>query len=190
MEPIDTSRLRIRPFVLTDLDAVARLLNGCFGQAPLSRRQEWLQWSVRNYAALAQLGQPPYGDYAVTLKGGGEVVGSVGLVPSLGPFGKLPLFRSRLGGPASGLFTPEVGLFWAVDPAHRGLGYATEAAAAMAAFAFDVLRVERVVATTEHDNAASIGVMRRLGMTVEANPDPEPAWFQTVGVLFNPAAHG
>jgi RimJ/RimL family protein N-acetyltransferase len=187
MQPIETSRLRIRPFAPTDLDAVARLLDGGFGPAPLDRRREWLEWSVRNYRALAQLGQPPYGDYAVTLKEGGAVVGSVGLVPSLGPFGKLPLLRSCLRGPASGLSTPEVGLFWAVDPAHRRRGYATEAAAAMAAFAFDVLRVERLVATTERDNGASIGVMRRLGMTVEANPDPEPAWFQTVGVLFNPA---
>src|SRR5688500_7282098 len=142
MQLIETLRLRVRPFTSTDLDAVARLLDGCFGPAPRARRQEWLEWSIRNYSALAQLGQPPYGDYAVTLKDGGEVVGSVGLVPSLGPFGKLPLFRSRGHGPRGGLFTPEVGLFWAVDPAHRGLGYATEAAAAMAAFAFDALRVE------------------------------------------------
>src|SRR4051812_1559936 len=44
----------------------------------------------------------------------------------------------------------------------------------------------RIVAATEHDNLASIGVMRRLGMRIERNPDPEPHWFQTVGVLFNP----
>jgi RimJ/RimL family protein N-acetyltransferase len=39
-----------------------------------------------------------------------------------------------------------------------------------------------VVATTEHSNAASIGVMRRLGMDVQRNPDAQPEWFQTVGV--------
>jgi hypothetical protein len=25
--------------------------------------------------------------------------------------------------------------------------------------------------------------MRRLGMRVEENPEPEPAWFQVVGIL-------
>jgi hypothetical protein len=54
--------------------------------------------------------------------------------------------------------TPEVGLFWA-----------------------------RIVATTENDNTRSIAVMRRLGMTIERNPSAEPRWFQTVGVLANPA---
>ncbi len=49
--------------------------------------------------------------------------------------------------------------------------------------ALRVLNLGRVVATTEHDNARSIAVMRRLGMRVEANPWPEPDWFQMVGIL-------
>lgn len=61
-------------------------------------------------------------------------------------------------------------------------------AAGLAATVFDTLDAHRLVATTEHSNAASIGVMRRLGMLVERNPDPTPAWFQTVGILVNPAA--
>ena len=52
--------------------------------------------------------------------------------------------------------------------------------------AFDELALARIVATTEHDNLRSIAVMRRLGMTIERNPLPEPHWFQTVGVLVNP----
>jgi ribosomal-protein-alanine N-acetyltransferase len=156
------------------------------GPAPRAEREAWLAWAVLNYRALAQLCQPPYGDYAVTLKETAVVIGSIELVPSFGPFGKLPWLRSRLRGSPSGLFTPEMGLFWAVATPHRASGYATEAARAMAAFGFDALRVERLVATTEHANSASIAVMRRLGMTIEANPDPEPRWFQTVGVVANP----
>jgi RimJ/RimL family protein N-acetyltransferase len=57
----------------------------------------------------------------------------------------------------------------------------------MAAYAFKSLRVERLVATTEHDNPASIAVMRKIGMAVETNPEPTPRWFQVVGMLFNPA---
>jgi hypothetical protein len=36
---------------------------------------------------------------------------------------------------------------------------------------------------TEHANAASQAVMRRLGMTLRTNPHAEPAWLQVVGVL-------
>jgi RimJ/RimL family protein N-acetyltransferase len=55
----------------------------------------------------------------------------------------------------------------------------------MVAYAFAELRLRRIVATTEHDNARSLNVMRRLGMRIERNPRPEPAWFQSVGILDN-----
>jgi len=184
---LKTSRLRIRPFVTADLDAVTRLLDDCFGTSPRDERKEWLEWSVRNYPALAKLGQPPYGDYAVATKDDDQLVGSVGLVPSFGPFDQLPVFRSNVGAVPSGLFRPEMGLFWAIAPVYRRLGYAAESAAALANFAFETLRVARLVATTEHDNVALIGVMRKIGMSVETNPEKAPEWFQAIGVMFNPA---
>jgi RimJ/RimL family protein N-acetyltransferase len=186
MRQITTARLVVREFEAADAEAVARLLDDCFGPARRLEREVWLEWTVRNYRALERLGQPPYGDYAVALRDGGDVIGSVGLVPSFGPFDTLPTFSARLRTKPTGRLTPEMGLFWAVASLHRGAGYATEAAAALASFAFKELNVDRLVATTEHDNDASIRVMRRLGMTVERNPCPEPAWFQTVGILFNP----
>jgi RimJ/RimL family protein N-acetyltransferase len=94
-------------------------------------------------------------------------------VNSWGRWGWYLVWR-RLGGWIR-LFTPEVGLFWAINSAHRRSGYATEAAAGLAKFAFEELHVERVVAMTEHSNLASIGVMRGLGMRVERNPQAEPA---------------
>jgi [ribosomal protein S5]-alanine N-acetyltransferase len=50
---------------------------------------------------------------------------------------------------------------------------------------FNRFGLKRIVATTEYDNKDSIAVMRRLGMTIQRNPDPEPVWFQVVGVLAN-----
>jgi RimJ/RimL family protein N-acetyltransferase len=185
MFPISTSRLHIRHFTEADADAVANLQDDCFGKSPRVAREEWLQWCIRNYRALAELNQPPYGDYAIAVNDGDVLVGSIGLVPSFGPFEKLPWFQARLRSRSSGLFTPEMGLFWAMHSQHRGLGYATEAAGAIAKFAFEVLRVDRLVATTQHANTPSIRVMRKLGMTIETNPDLEPKWFQTVGVLQN-----
>jgi RimJ/RimL family protein N-acetyltransferase len=55
----------------------------------------------------------------------------------------------------------------------------------MISYAFDELQLRRIVATTEHDNTRSINVMRRLGMRLERNPQAEPNWFQTVGILTN-----
>ena len=99
------------------------------------------------------------------LRESGRLVGLVGLVPSLGPFGLLPSWPEP--GPR---YRPEVGLYWAVAPSHRRRGLASEAAAALIAHAFAELHLARVVATTERENVASIGVMRRLGMRDRAEP--------------------
>lgn len=158
-----------------DRVAVERLLGG--------DRERWLRWTQLGYQQLAELHQPPYGERAIELRESAAVIGLVGLVPSLGPFGALPSWPEP--GP---LHRPEVGLYWTVAPERRGRGIASEAAAALIAHAFAELRLARVVATTEHTNLASIGVMRRLGMRIERNPSPEPEWFQTVGVLDAPAS--
>ena len=78
--------------------------------------------------------------------------------------------------------TPEVGLFWAIDPAQQRQGYATEAARALIDYAFDRLRLWRILATTEYDNHASQAVMLKAGMTLTRNPRPDPPWMQVVGV--------
>lgn len=186
MPDLETDRLRIRPFVIDDLQAVHAMVNAGFGEIPLEARRNWLTWQVMNYGALAGLMQPPYGDRAVVLKAEDKLIGQVGLVQSYGPFGKLPYFRARSTEPASDLCTPEMGLFWLIDPAYHRKGYATEAAGAIIRYMFRQVGLKRIVATTEYDNQASIGVMQRLGMTIEHNPDSTPEWFQVVGILENP----
>ncbi|HLW47186.1 MAG TPA: GNAT family N-acetyltransferase [bacterium] len=180
MREMTTNRLRIRAFALEDLDAYAGLLDAAFGRSEArGAYRDRLAYYELGERVLAELHQPPYGDRAMVLRETGQLVGAVGFVPSLGPFGQLPFF----GRTADARFTPEVGLFWAVLPEHRGRGLASEAAAAMARFAFDELHLRRVVATAEYDNAASTGVMRRIGMTVQHNPWSTPDWFQAVGIL-------
>ncbi|MBL8046597.1 MAG: GNAT family N-acetyltransferase [Anaerolineales bacterium] len=179
MPVLETERLRIRPFVETDYAAVLTTFevtrNAATQQAWL---RQWLHWNSINPEVLAKLYQPPYGDRAVELKAAGTVVGACGLVPSFGPFEQL-----EGGGPA--LNSPEIGLFYWFAPEACGQGYATEAAHALVRFAFETLRVKRIVATTEFDNAASQAVMRKLGMRLTRNPLPQPEWFQVVGILDN-----
>ena len=74
------------------------------------------------------------------------------------------------------------------SPAHQRQGYATEAAQAMCDYAFQELKLKRIIAITSYDNAASIGVMRKLGMRIGRNPFPDPPWLQVVGIRENPSA--
>ena len=185
---LETERLNIRPLVTSDLDACHQLyVEIKWGDSTLSveenleRRRSWLEWTIRNYEELARLKQPPYGDRAVTLKGSRQLIGLVGLVPLLAPFEQLRCF----GNIERARFSTEIGLLWAMFPAMQGQGFATEAARALIDYAFETLRVERIMAGTEYDNLASIGVMRRLGMRIERNPFAEPAWFQITGILEN-----
>lgn len=176
---LTTARLTIRPFTEADAEDCRRLSRAVW-DSELS--PDWLPWASRNLQQLMDLYQPPYGDRAVVLTATGEMVGQVGLVPSLGPFCILPGFSATPDDPRNRLWTPEVGLFWMLDPAHRGDGYATEAAEALIRYASSEYHLRRIVATTEHTNTDSQAVMRRLGMRLEHNPYPEPEWFQVVGV--------
>lgn len=56
---------------------------------------------------------------------------------------------------------------WRLRPDHWGQGLATEAARAMADFAFTTLKAPCLYGVAHPDNAASIRVMRRLGMRDE-----------------------
>jgi ribosomal-protein-alanine N-acetyltransferase len=168
--PLATPRLNVRELRAADRTAVEHVAGG--------DRERWLEWTGLAYEQLDELRQPPYGERGIELRESGQLVGLVGLVPALGPFGLLPSWPEP-----GGLYRPVVGVYGAVAPEHRRRGIAVEAAAALIAYAFAAVGLDRVIATTEHANAASIGVMRRLGMRIERNPEPEPAWFQVVGVL-------
>ena len=195
MPALETARLCVRPLRAEDLNVVHRILDveladadfGSEGASSFAQREEWLQWTIRNYLQLARLYQPPYGDRAIALKSSDEVIGVCGFVPSFGPFSQLPGFDDATEPGAARLYRPELGLFYAVSVHAQRRGYAAEAARAMADYAFQHLRLQRLVATTTYDNAASIRVMQKLGMQILRNPHPEPPWFQVVGVLANRA---
>jgi|WetSurMetagenome_2_1015567.scaffolds.fasta_scaffold27295_4 [ribosomal protein S5]-alanine N-acetyltransferase len=189
---LETPRLLIRAFQSADLHAIHRILDLTFGdgskiadEEALNARRSWLDWSRLSAEWLPKMFQPPYGDRAVVLKSSDEVIGAVGLVPCFDIFEQIPGLDR--GGPASAYRVAEMGLFWAIDPDYQRQGFATEAARALIDFAFQQLRVKRLIATTEHDNSASMGVMHKLGMTIAQNPFPDPPWLQVVGILDNSA---
>ena len=183
LESLETRRLRIRQFVVGDLDDCRRFRRDVFGvDEAAAAAQSWLNWTIDSYRELAGLGQPPYADYAVELRHDGSFVGSLGIVPTVIPWGALK------GDPADVLLSPEIGLFWGIMPENRQRGYAGEAAAALLGYLFTELKARQVVATTERDNIASQATMRKLGMKLLRNPTDQPRWCQVVGLIVNPRA--
>jgi ribosomal-protein-alanine N-acetyltransferase len=193
MPILETNRLLVRPFVLEDLQDAHRLFDielreadlGSEKMDTLEERLEWLQWAALNHKQLAKLNQPPYGDRAIVLKVSGQLIGSCGFVPCLNAFEQLPAFVAGALSGNQSLYTAEFGLFYALAPAYRRHGYTTEAVQAMVDYAFHELHLKRILAETNYDNLASMGVMRKLGMRIEKNPLSEPPWLQVVGILDN-----
>lgn len=188
-----TARLSVRPFRADDLTAVHEVLDRPLPGAAVARestsletRRAWLTWTILNYEQLHLLRQPPYGDRAIELSTTGQMIGACGLVPCLGEFSRIPGLGPTGEGATPGFTTAEMGIFYAISTAFRRRGYASEAARALVDFCFGSLRVRRVIATTEYDNVASIGVMRRIGMGLASNPTPDPPWLQVVGQLVHP----
>jgi RimJ/RimL family protein N-acetyltransferase len=62
---------------------------------------------------------------------------------------------------------PDVDVGYAFLPPFRSKGYAYESAAAVLAYARDVVGLKRLLAITDPDNAASIRVLEKLGMRFE-----------------------
>ena len=187
---MDTARLTLRPFQVNDSPELHRILNECFGADPasdpqqaLAERHSYAHWSALSQEWFAKLHQPPYGERAVVLRASGALIGAVGLVPCLDRFEQIAGLRAGLHD--RGFSTTEVGLYWAIDPAQQRQGYAAEAARALIDYSFGTLNIPRIIATTEYDNMASQGVMRKLGMRSLRNPLPSPPWLQVVGVLEN-----
>jgi RimJ/RimL family protein N-acetyltransferase len=187
---LETARLLIRPFIEAETPIIHRILDQTFGDgsrihdpAALDERRSYVQWSILSQEWFPNLHQPPYGERAIVHRATQTLIGCVGLVPYLAPFDQIPELRDAER--PSGFSTPEVGMFWVIDPEQQRRGYATEAAQALVDFAFRQLRAKRLVATTEYANTASQGVMRKLGMQLLHNPLPEPSWLQVVGVIQN-----
>ena len=145
-----TERLVLRPVTGNDhpallahwtLPDVRRFL---FDGAPLSSAEvaETIEESIGDFAAHG------YGIWLIELGSG----------PSPGP---------GLGGTAGLRPLEESGLeiFYSLAPGAWGHGYATEAARAVVEYGFGPLALPEVLAEVDEGNAASVAVVKRLGMT-------------------------
>ena len=196
MPVLETERLIIRPFVIEDaltigpilhtIDPSGKLIEYDASADTYAEDLTYVQNNITMEIHFASLYQPPYGDRAVVLKSEQKLIGAAGLVPVNAPFDQLHYFSNGSTPQTVQRNRAEIGLYYAFDPAYWRQGYATETARALIDYVFNTMNMQRVVATTDFDNFGSQGVMRKLGMTVERNPMPEPQWFRMVGILENP----
>lgn len=149
MTPIfETNRLRIRALSLEDVSFIIELLN----------TPGWLQYigdrNVRTEEqAIAYLQNGPlkgyreqgFGMWLVETKEEGVPIGMCGIMK-----------REHLE-------TPDVG--FAFLPGYNGRGYAYEAASASLSYAMEALGIEQVAAIVLPNNAPSIKLLEKLGLT-------------------------
>jgi RimJ/RimL family protein N-acetyltransferase len=179
----ETDRLLIRPFTLDDLDELHRILDFelLWSGEPLTKedRQEVLEGNI----AACGL-DVPCGWRAVVGKDDPRLMGMVRLNVELLAPEVQALFLSPADGGARPFNTMEYFLGYALSPAYWGHGYATEAARAMVRYAFQEMKLPRLLAETSEENTRSQNVMRRLGMRLVSAP--RPGWpDRIVGLLEN-----
>lgn len=143
-----TDRLDLRPITLADADrlavlhADARVMN-LLQHGVLNRAES--DAMVANYEA--EWPAFGFGNWTATERATGQLVGLGGLRVHTGDYG----VAIRLA------FTPEA----------QGKGYGPELARASLAFAFEVAKLNRVVALTRSDNGPSQRSLEKVGMVRE-----------------------
>ena len=144
---LETDRLWLRKMVQADFEDLCKILQdeavmyayeGAFSDEEV---QAWLQNQLRRYR------EEGMGLWTVILKENREMIGQCGLTMQDIP----------------GRRVPEVGYLF--QKAYWHQGYATEAARACKAYAFEVLGAEEVFSIIRDNNLASQNVALRNGMT-------------------------
>ena len=144
---LETARLWLHPMQATDLDDLLCIfadpkVMAAFDTAPFDR-QQMAQWLQRNLDHQAEYG---YGLFSVILKTNRVLIGDCGLEVM----------------EVDGMQAAELGYDFRSDYWNRG--FATEAAAAVRDYAFNVLSLPRLISLIRTGNSASQRVAEKIGM--------------------------
>ena len=143
---LTTPRLQLREFTLADAPFILELVNEPAYIRNIVNRNVRSVDDAENYlraGPFASYVQYGFGLWHVALRATGEPIGKCGL-----------LKRDWL---------PDPDIGYAILERHHGQGYAREAAEATLAYARTALGIDRLLATTDPDNDASIALLLKLG---------------------------
>jgi len=165
MDTLETGRLVLRDFALTDWEAI----NSILSDPDVTRFMHFAAWDEGQRRAwleqIAQEAQEPHQiayNRAITLRADGLLIGWFGIGGTMHP--------SEEG-------TRECG--YALGRHWWGQGYMPEAARAVFAYEFSRLGTARIIAECDVLNTASARVMQKSGMHYEGTSyevDPEGHW--------------
>lgn len=148
---LETNRLLLRHFVMSDLDDLFTFYSDpdvvkYIPDAPRTHEEtkEELEWFRNGHPKFPELGL-----WATIEKQTGQFIGRCGLLP-------WTIDEQQ-----------EVEVAFAFAKAYWGQGLATEAAQAIAQYAFEHLHLSRLICVIDHDNQGSIRVATKMGMTFE-----------------------
>ena len=146
---LETSRLLLRPFDVSDLDVLSSLMaNGDFMRFSLGVfSREQTAAFLERVRARDRAGLPS--QFALILRSNQKLIGYCGF------------FLQTVDG------VEELEIAYRVDPSHWGQGLATEAANVVRDHAFADLQLSHVISLIHPDNIASRRVAEKNGMTPE-----------------------
>lgn len=158
---LETARLRLRHFTASDLAVFMAYRN----DPDVARYQSWEGISepeARTFIAQQQGLQPgvpgQWFQIALEIKDTGALVGDCAL-----KIEEQDAHQAEIG--------------YTLSRGYQGRGLATEAVARVLEYAFTTLELERVVATTDCENGASVTLLERLGFRRES-PVQQHVWFK------------
>jgi RimJ/RimL family protein N-acetyltransferase len=146
---LETDRLMLRQWAAADLEPFCALCSDPRVMQFVGNGQPWSRQQAAAFIdrALAQSREHGYCQWALVHKEAGAVIGFCGFVPA------------ERGA--------EIG--WRLASDYWGHGLATEAARAVIRYGFEKLRFERLLATVQTGNRASLRVMEKLGMQFDGS---------------------
>lgn len=144
---LDTERLVIRRYTKEDLQWLYRFFNN---EKITSAADMATHWNLEDTKLFLDVVIDSYNTdepifaMAICKKEDGKIIGSCG-------FGELE-------------FTPDMQIYYALEPEYMGNGYATEAVEKMIEYMILVLDIARISIFCSRKNTASIELARRIGM--------------------------
>jgi RimJ/RimL family protein N-acetyltransferase len=146
---IETPRLQLRPFTPDDVDDLHHLYNhrDLFKYMSNEKPLPWEQARAVIDAFTENWKRHDFGVWAVIDRNNQRLIGHCGFK-----------FLEN---------TPDVQIGYLLSKSYWGRGLATEAAAAVLKYGFEVAKLKRIVAIAKADNIASRRVMEKIGMKYE-----------------------
>jgi RimJ/RimL family protein N-acetyltransferase len=159
---ITTERLNLRTWIADDIPLMTAISSDPKVMEYFPSTQDLKATQQLIHYINEQHDKYGYSLYAVEIKNTGEFIGFVGLAH---PSFDIPNFKPQ------GLPIVEIG--WRLSSKHWGRGYATEAAKAVLAYAFNELNLDEIISFTTIENKKSRNVMEKIGLQHDKADDFE-----------------